>query len=108
MQSCTTAVADAEEDQSMSARRTAAALLGCALFLTGASALVYQVLWSRYLGLLLGSSAVDVVVVLGAFMGGLAIGSWAFGRLADRPIRRLTLYAWLELGVGVYCGLYPA
>jgi spermidine synthase len=92
----------------MTRTRSAAALLGAALFLTGASGLVYQVLWSRYLGVLLGSSAVAIVVVLGAFMGGLAIGSWAFGKLADRPIRRLTLYGWLELGIGLYCGLYPA
>ena len=77
------------------------------LFLTGASALVYQVVWTRYLGLLLGSSSVAVVVVLAGFMGGLALGSLGFGRLADRPIRRLTLYAWLELGVGLYCVLFP-
>jgi spermidine synthase len=87
--------------------RSAAAILAAALFLTGASGLVYQVLWSRYLGLLLGSSAIAIVVVLAAFMGGLAIGSWGFGRLADRPIRRLTLYGWLELSIGLYCGLYP-
>jgi predicted membrane-bound spermidine synthase len=91
----------------MTRTRSAAALLAVALFLTGASGLVYQVLWSRYLGLLLGSSAVAIVVVLAAFMGGLAIGSWVFGSLADRPIRRLTLYGWLELSIGLYCGLYP-
>ncbi|HKC61608.1 MAG TPA: fused MFS/spermidine synthase [Myxococcales bacterium] len=91
----------------MTRTRSAAAGLAAALFLTGASGLVYQVLWSRYLGLLLGSSAVAIVVVLAAFMGGLAIGSWGFGRLADRPIQRLALYGWLELSIGLYCGLYP-
>lgn len=91
----------------MDRNRLAARALTVFLFLTGGSALVYQVLWSRYLGLLLGSSAVAVVVVLAAFMGGLAIGSWTFGRIADRPIRRLSLYAWLEIGVGVYCALFP-
>ena len=91
----------------MNRTRSAAIGLAAALFLTGASGLVYQVLWSRYLGLLLGSSAVAIVVVLAAFMGGLAIGSWVFGRLSDRPISRLTLYGWLELSIGLYCGLYP-
>ena len=76
----------------MNRTHSAAIGLAFALFLTGASGLVYQVLWSRYLGLLLGSSAVAIVVVLAAFMGGLAIGSWVFGKLADRPISRLTLY----------------
>jgi len=90
-------------DRNKLARRALTAFL----FLTGGSALVYQVLWSRYLSLLLGSSAVAVVVVLAAFMGGLAVGSWAFGRMADRPIRRLTLYAWLEMGVGIYCAVFP-
>ena len=80
----------------MNRTRSAAIGLAVALFLTGASGLVYQVLWSRYLGLLLGSSAVAIVVVLAAFMGGLAIGSWVFGRLSDRPISRLTLYGWLD------------
>ena len=83
----------------MNRTRSAAIGLAAALFLTGASGLVYQVLWSRYLGLLLGSSAVAIVVVLAAFMGGLAIGSWVFGRLSDRPISRLTLYGWLELSI---------
>src|SRR5262245_41943294 len=92
---------------SMNRTRSAAMGLALALFLTGASGLVYQVLWSRYLGLLLGSSAVAIVVVLAAFMGGLAIGSWVFGKVADRPISRLTLYGWLELSIGLYCGLYP-
>jgi len=91
----------------MTRTRNAAIGLAVALFLTGASGLVYQVLWSRYLGLLLGSSAVAIVVVLAAFMGGLAIGSWVFGKLADRPISRLSLYGWLELSIGLYCGLYP-
>jgi predicted membrane-bound spermidine synthase len=88
--------------------RMAATALAAFLLLTGASALVYQVLWSKYLALLLGSSAVATVIVLTAFMGGLAIGSWVFGRYADRAPSVLTLYAWLELGVGIYCALFPS
>jgi spermidine synthase len=88
--------------------RTALGALTAFLFLTGMSGLVYQVVWTRYLGLLLGSSSVAIVVVLATFMGGLAIGSLVFGRIADRPLRRLRLYAWLELGVGAYCILFPA
>src|SRR2546422_4270325 len=101
------AAAAQERSTAMTRTRSAATGLAAALFLTGASGLVYQVLWSRYLGLLLGSSAVAIVVVLAAFMGGLAIGSWGFGRVADRPIQRLALYGWLELSLGLYCGLYP-
>jgi spermidine synthase len=88
--------------------RVALRALTAFLFLTGMSGLVYQVVWTRYLGLLLGSSSIAIVVVLATFMGGLAIGSLLFGRIADRPLRRLRLYAWLELGVGAYCILFPA
>jgi len=68
-------------------------------FLSGAAALVYQVLWVRSLALVFGGSHLAVTTVLAVFMGGLALGGWWFGRVADRSTRPLRLYGVLELGI---------
>jgi spermidine synthase len=70
-------------------------------FLSGATGLVYQVVWTRQLSLVFGVSVFAVATVLAAFMGGLALGSWAFGRVADRHPNPIRLYALLELGIGL-------
>ncbi|MFM8471170.1 MAG: fused MFS/spermidine synthase [Limisphaerales bacterium] len=71
-------------------------------FGSGATALVYEVLWSKYLALLLGSTVQAQTVVLAVFMGGLALGNRLFGRRADTAARPLALYGWLELAIGFY------
>src|SRR5262249_22447063 len=76
-------------------------------FLSGAASLTYEVGWQRLLHLVFGVSTLSVSAVLTAFLGGVALGSWLFGRLADRTRRPLRLYAWLEAGVGVSGLLVP-
>lgn len=56
-------------------------------FLSGVSALVYELVWQRLLHLVFGVSTLAVSAVLAAFMGGLALGGVLFGRLADRAQR---------------------
>jgi spermidine synthase len=75
-------------------------------FLSGISALIYEVTWVRLLSLDFGVSVYAVSAVLTAFMAGLALGSWLFGRLSGRLAvgRLLPLYALLLAGVGI-CGL---
>jgi predicted membrane-bound spermidine synthase len=46
-----------------------------AFVLSGAAGLVYEVLWSRYLGLLVGHSAYAQVIVLAVFLGGMGAGA---------------------------------
>ncbi len=75
-------------------------------FISGALGLGYQVLWSKYLLDFIGVSAYSYATVLAAFMGGLAIGSWWLGRWADRMANPLKLYAYLEVGVGLYAVIY--
>ena len=70
-------------------------------FLSGVSALIYELVWQRLLNLVFGVSTLSVSAVLAAFMGGLALGGLLFGRLADRTGRPLRTYAWLEAGIGV-------
>lgn len=76
-------------------------------FLSGACGLVYEVLWGKYLSLFIGSTTYAHMIVLATFMGGLAAGGYVFGRVADRASSPLKLYAWLEIGIGLYGVLYP-
>ncbi len=55
---------------------------------SGATGLIYEVVWVRQLSFLLGVSLYAVSAVLVAFMGGLGIGSAFFGRLVDRGYPR--------------------
>lgn len=87
-------------------RRAGAAVFFC-FFLSGAAGLAYEVIWIRQLSLVFGTTSFAVSTVLASFMGGLALGSWWFGRIADRTERPLRLYAMLELGIGIYCLLVP-
>lgn len=68
-------------------------------FISGATALVYQVIWTRMMMHVFGSTAVAVGTVLAAFMSGMAIGAWYFGKRADRTQNCLRLYARLEIGI---------
>ncbi len=54
-----------------------------AAFLGGAASLVYELIWTRWLALLLGSTAYAVGTVTACYMAGLAIGGFVLGRLAD-------------------------
>lgn len=82
--------------------------LAVAFFFSGAAALVYQVLWARMLGLVFGNTTYAVSTVLAAFMGGMALGSYLLGRLADRPgFRPVRALAFMEAGIGLYCAVSP-
>jgi spermidine synthase len=87
-------------------------LLGVAFFLSGAAALVYQVVWQRILTLHTGIGVVSVSLIVAAFMAGLGLGSHLGGVLSARvsPRRALRAFALLELGVGLFaaisCRLY--
>ena len=73
-----------------------------ALFaVSGFCGLIYESIWSRYLGLFLGHSAYAQTVVLIVFIGGLALGSWVAGLFALRLARPLLAYAAAELLVGI-------
>lgn len=76
-------------------------------FLSGATSLVYQVVWVRELGLVFGHSTYAITAVLAAFMAGLALGSAVFARLAPRLASPLRVYGALEIGMGLYCACVP-
>jgi spermidine synthase len=82
-------------------------VLTLCFFLSGASGLVYEVVWLRWLTLVFGATALAVSTTLAAFMAGLALGSWAGGRLARYVHRPVVAYGVLELVIGAYALAMP-
>ena len=52
--------------------------------LSGAAGLIYEVVWARELVLVFGNTSQAVSTILTGFFGGLAVGSFFGGRIADR------------------------
>ena len=76
-------------------------LLYLAFFLSGAAGLMYEAIWSRYLGLFVGHSAYAQIIVLVIFLGGMSLGAILVGRRAERFRHPLLWYAGVELVVGL-------
>lgn len=89
-------------------RRSALILLAVLLcfFVSGACGLLYQVVWTRKLVLLFGTTAYAVSTVLSIFFTGLGLGSWWGGRLADRSLRPLRVYGAFEIAIGAWAILF--
>jgi spermidine synthase len=82
-------------------------LIGLCFVLSGATGLIYEVLWARMLGLVFGATTLAVSTVLAAFMGGLALGSALAGRLAHQIKNPFSTYGLMEIGIAVYALLVP-
>src|SRR5438034_6203420 len=80
---------------------------GVLFFLSGATGLIYELLWVRVLYQSFGSTIQSVTTVVAAYMGGLGLGAWLFGRRVDRTPRPAVLYGRLELAIGIFGILSP-
>ncbi|MBH9578464.1 fused MFS/spermidine synthase [Inhella proteolytica] len=69
--------------------------------LSGFSALIYQSIWTHYLGLMLGHAAYAQTLVLIMFMGGMALGSWWVSRHTLQIRRLVGCYAAVEAAIGL-------
>ncbi|MEK7793048.1 MAG: fused MFS/spermidine synthase [Candidatus Hydrogenedentota bacterium] len=69
---------------------------------SGVCGLLYQIVWTRKLVLLFGTTSYAVSTVLSIFFLGLGVGSWWGGRLADRGVRSLRLYGFFEILIGAW------
>src|SRR5262245_38190277 len=84
----------------MTSRRVLPALL--LLFIgSGCAALIYEIVWFQLLQLVIGSSAISLGVLLGTFMGGMCLGSFALSYVVPARQHPLRIYAGLELGIGL-------
>lgn len=93
--------------QSVAYAQPTIVLIGLCFILSGATGLIYEVLWMRMLGLVFGATTLAVSTVLAAFMGGLALGSALAGRFGSRIKHPLSAYGWLEIGIAIYALLVP-
>ncbi len=84
------------------------ALLLLCFFLSGLAALIYQTAWTRQFAFVFGTSELAIATVLAAYMGGLATGAAAMGRLAGRIRRPVLVYGLLELGIAASALAVPA
>ena len=78
-------------------------------FISGITALVYEIVWTRMLTLVFGHTVFSVSIVLAAFMAGLGLGSYLFGYAIDHLPETnssssggdvpaaLLIYGWVEI-----------
>ncbi len=92
--------------------------------LSGAAGLIYESIWTRYLGLFVGHDAYAQIIVLVIFLGGMSAGAMAISRWSTRLKEPLYGYIAVEFIVGciglvfhdvfqamtawAYQGVYPA
>ncbi len=77
------------------------ALIAILYFASGACSLIDEVVWVRLLKLTLGNTTYASSIVVSVFMGGLALGAVLMAHHADRIVRRLRLYALLEVAITI-------
>ena len=75
-------------------------------FLSGFSALIYQLVWVRVFGNVFGNTIYSASLVVAVFMiglgaGGYLFGAWADRRYATRPHTLLRTYAYVELAIAL-------
>lgn len=70
-----------------------------AFFLSGASSLIFQTIWTRHLHHVFGATSVAISTVLTVFMAGLGLGNWLAGRVANRIRHPIFAYAFAEMAV---------
>ncbi|TAN41484.1 MAG: hypothetical protein EPN22_15405 [Nitrospirae bacterium] len=75
--------------------------------ISGATALIYQIIWARWLAFSFGNTTISVSVVLACFMLGLALGSLLAGKFMHAVKNTLRFYAYMELGIGAYALCFP-
>src|SRR5689334_13452755 len=66
---------------------------------SGFAALIYEIVWFQLLQLVIGSSAVSLGFLLGAYMGGLCLGSALLPRIVSASRHPFRVYALLEFAI---------
>ena len=77
------------------------AALVAVFILSGSAGLIYEAIWSRYLGLFVGHSAYAQIIVLVIFLGGMSLGAHLVGQRSARLRVPLLWYAGVEIAVGI-------
>lgn len=88
--------------------RLAALILTC-FFISGTTALVYEIIWMRMITQVVGGAPFAISTILVVFMGGMGVGSLIAGRKADQipEMRLIRIYGQLELTIGIFALFVP-
>jgi spermidine synthase len=76
-------------------------------FFSGATSLVFEVLWSCQFVTVFGNSSYAVSVVLCAYMTGLGLGGLIGGKIADRITQRMTAFGAVQVAVAGWALAMP-
>src|SRR2546426_7348129 len=91
----------------ISQRDCSTTILQVLFFLSGASSLIFETIFTRLLTYTFGNTAYAVSTVLASFLGGLAVGAFVLGGWLDRRAPSLRFYGGVELLIGVFCLFFP-
>ncbi len=69
---------------------------------SGASALIYELVWYQLIGLVIGVSSISLGILLAVFVGGMCLGSLLFPRWVSSDHHPLKIYALLEVGIAIF------
>ena len=86
-------------------------LYSAVILTTGFCSLGYQVVWQRYISVLIGSEARSSTIIVAVFLTGLSIGYYYFGKLSEKITSRhklLKTYGVVELITATYVILFPS
>lgn len=87
----------------MQGRKISEPVLLAVFFVSGGSALIYQVAWQRLLFSAFGVDIESITIVVSTFMLGLGCGALLGGQAADRfRSRIIELFAVCEVGIGFF------
>ena len=77
-------------------------------FLSGATSLLFEVLWSRQFVTVFGNSSYSISIVLCAYMAGIGLGGLLGGRLADRIKQRTLAFGIIQGAIAAYAMAIPS
>lgn len=83
-------------------KKTNKRLLLFAFAVSGMTALIYEIVWSRPLQLIFGSTIYAVSTILTTFFIGFSLGSYAFRNKADNSKNPSALFGFIQLAIGAY------
>lgn len=77
--------------------------LSAVFFISGFSALIYQICWQRLLFTGFGVDLISITLIISVFMIGLGVGAFFGGRIADHFNQNLIkIFCLIELGIGIF------
>ena len=97
-----TEVNSTEMSEGGSSRKKLNFIIISAFTLSGFCSLAYEVLWTRVLSLVLGSSVYAFTIMLATFLVGLGLGSIAFAPFVDRCKKPIHWFSALEAIIGIF------